>query len=257
MFSNSRLVAKVSKEHAAFEICDKWSKVGFKVVLEPIISDLSISKAISEATASRRIMIEKLIESRMETLNEEKKKQITEKKDVVVAIYPGWITNFFKALEIVEVTDRSELKGSYLYPYFKHNIIITVHETTTLQAEIDFTGLCWIAWYETKICPGQSLEIIVGINGFIKFFCMMVAFEFYDCFCGFPELVEIYTKPGKQFDIYDLKIMTTDYGLFGFPSQKTLEAFPKRFVEYYPSWKRVPYYDLKVECKTEARKVNN
>lgn len=242
-YPGARVIAKLEKTHIEKQVQNKWGKPCFKVILVQTVKDLTLCEECKIANEVRRQAIYTMIEARS------KNKDIFDyhqTKDVVVAVYPGWLMRFIKSLEEIGISDRIELKGAHLYRYFNHNIIITLGEVSKLQADIDFIGLCWLAHYETHVSPGLNLEIVVSLSGFCKFFCMMVGFEFFDCLLKFPTLVKVYTKPNTIFSIYDLKIVTDDYGIFTYPSLQTLTNFPKRFVEAYTFWKKVPFYSIPI-----------
>ena len=134
-----------------------------------------------------------------------------------------------------------ELTNARVYKFNKYRIVIKDIEGDKEQGVVDFIGLCWLFYVEKNIATGLEMDVVVNRYGFKMFFCIIVAIEFFNEILKYPIIYAYYSKK-KMLKLDDIKILSEEFGMLFYPSEKAITTFSKKYIEYYPNWKRVPFF---------------
>jgi len=271
------VVRLIKKTHCEIEKIDLWgNKHVFKLVLKTSLNSKDTfnqnNTLLDKVNTHRKEYIHKLIISKHREVTEDliKNNPVTDKsRDVVIAINKAWTKQFIESLDVIITSDRIELTNARVYKFFNYRIVIKDDEGEKEQAAIDFIGLCWLFYVEKTITPGLEMDVVVNIKGFKMFFCIIVAIEFFNEMLKYPLLYAYYSKKkmlrssassvgnvvlvpngnseqricdSEWLKLDDIKILSDEFGMIFYPTEKSITTFAKKFIEYYPNWKRVPFY---------------
>ncbi len=198
---------------------------------------IPINEYLDYTNKCRLIRIQKMVRDQGECVEHLSHEALSKRKrEIVIKIHKKWVDEYFDALTEVEITDRRMFLGSRITYFLNHRIIILNKEVDDLQSQIDFLGLCWLYHYDKNEVKDKGRDIIVHFKTWRRFFCMLVGFEFHDTILKNTNMLNAYRYFDTPFNIYDIHILSEEFGIVLFPLEETLKEFP-HCIEYYRSWK--------------------
>jgi hypothetical protein len=240
------IVGFIKKINCDSEKVDLWrDKHVFKLVLKTLNPNDTFNQnnpLLDNVNNHRKEYITNLIKTKYREIIQDlaDKKTDDKPRDVVIAINKAWTKQFIESLDTLIISDRIELTNARVYKFYNYKIVIKDEEGEKEQAVIDFIGLCWLFYAEKFIAPGLKMDVVVSLRGFRMFFCIIVAIEFFNEMLKYTLLYAYYSKK-KMLKLEDIKILSDEFGVIFYPSEKAITIFSKKYIEYYPNWKRIPY----------------
>jgi len=245
------IVSFIKKIHCDSEKVDLWrDKHVFKLVLKTLNSKDTFNQnntLLDNVNNHRKEYITNLIKTKykeiIQDLANKNKPEDDKSRDVVIAINKAWTKQFVESLDVITTSDRIELTNARVYKFHNYRIVIKDNEGEKEQAIVDFIGLCWLVYVEKFIAPGLDMDVVVNLRGFKMFFCIIVAIEFFNEMLKYSLLYAYYSKK-KLLKLEDIKILSEEFGVIFYPSEKAITTFSKKYIEYYPNWKRIPFIKI-------------
>lgn len=192
------------------------------------------------------------------TLTEEELRN--KKREIVVAVHQAWIDQFMENACIIDVSDRKELIDSKIIHFFDHRVVILNCDVKDIQIESEYQGLCilyeiykikrdksdLIDKFASSLHPieykflklKKGCDVIVHHNSWKYFLCMQFGIDFFNCITKNKIMMEYY----PDFNIYDILVVSKEFGKIRYPPQKEFENFLPNWVHFYDSWKEYTFY---------------
>jgi hypothetical protein len=217
-----------------------------------------LNLTLFQTNTHRYTYIKKLIQKQAETLKDITQEELNKRKrEVIVVVHDAWINQYMD--NIYNLTSSVKL-----LTFFHHTICLVDKTPTNGQLLIDFYGLCWLYWFETgmfgksedidlintmhhaknlKECYEKglqfekaNLDIIVTIESWKYFLCMLIGIEFYHIIRKNEFMYGLYHKQTDPFSIYDIHVFSKDFGLILFPLKDTLLYLQTNSITHFPNW---------------------
>lgn len=210
-----------------------------------------------QTNAHRYAYIKKCIEKQAETIKampiEQKQNR---KREVVVVIHDAWVNQYMNQLYVLSSSVKC-------VTFFNHTVCCVDKKPSPEQLHIDYYGLCWLYYFETTICgqkdidiinelhhskdikhsyeqglnfPKANLDIIVSLESWKYFLCMLIGLEFYHCIRKYNYMHSLYSDQDNPFSEYDIHVMSKEYGIILFPLKETLETVQNEHIKQFPNW---------------------
>ncbi len=223
--------------------------------------DFEKNEAIDIVVNHRLHYIQTLVEKQataLLTLTEEELRN--KKREIVVAVHQAWIDQFMENACIIDVSDRKELIDSKIIHFFDHRVVILNCDVKDIQIESEYQGLCilyeiykikrdksdLIDKFASSLHPieykflklKKGCDVIVHHNSWKYFLCMQFGIDFFNCITKNKIMMEYY----PDFNIYDILVVSKEFGKIRYPPQKEFENFLPNWVHFYDSWKEYTFY---------------
>ena len=223
--------------------------------------DFEKNEAIDVVINHRLHYIQTLVEKQANvllSLTEEELK--SKKREIVVAVHQAWIDQFMDNACIIDVSDRKELIDSRIIHFFNHRVVILNHDVKDIEVDVEYQGLCilyeiykikrdkseLIDKFASQLHPieykflklKKGCDIIVHRNSWKYFLCMQFGIDFFNCITKNKIMMEYY----PDFNIYDILVISKEFGKIRYPEQKEFENFLPNWVHFYDDWKNYTFF---------------